>query len=176
MSSLIVPVAEIRDIHPHPNADTLDVAEVLGWQVVVKRGTFAPHDRVVYFPPDTVLPVELSDRFGVTQYLDRQRIRCTRLRGEPSFGLVMPVENDTWEIGDNVAEYYGATKWEPPTRENRGRGGGGTFIPNPHQVPRNPLFAEYTEMRICAIIPICSGLMKTLSLRRRFMGRIRASA
>ena len=144
MSSLIVPVAEISNIRPHPNADSLDIAEVLGWQVVIKRGTFEAGERVVYFPIDTLLPVELSDRFGVTPYLSKQRIRATRLRGEPSFGLVMPVEDASWEVGQNVAEHYGAVKWEPPVREPRG--GGGKFIPNPHQVPHHPLFAEYTEI------------------------------
>lgn len=144
MSSLIVSVAEISNIRPHPNADTLDIAEVLGWQVVIKRGTFTTGEKVVYFPIDTLLPVEVSDRFGVTPYLSKQRIKATRLRGEPSFGLVMPVEGASWEVGDNVAEHYGAVKWEPPVRESRG--GGGKFIPNPHQVPRNPLFAEYTDI------------------------------
>lgn len=148
MSSLIVEVAEIRNVRPHPNADSLDVAEVQGWQVVVKRGEYEAGQRVVYFPIDTLLPVELSDRFGVTQYLSKQRIRATRLRGEPSFGLVMPVEDSNWEVGQDVAEYYGVTKWEPPVRESRGRGGsqdgGGKFIEHRFAVPRNPLFAEYT--------------------------------
>jgi RNA ligase (TIGR02306 family) len=142
VSSLIVPVAYIHDVRPHPNADSLDIAEVLGWQVVVKRGSFANGDHVVYFPPDTLLPKELSDRFGVTQYLSKQRIQSTRLRGEPSFGLVMPVEDLSWQVGQNVAEYYGVSKWEPPVRD-RGR----HPIANEHQVPRNPLFPQYTEIQ-----------------------------
>ncbi len=143
-SPLHVPVATISQITPHPNADSLDIAQVLGWQVVIKRGTFKEGDKVVYFCPDVVLPRELSDAWGVTSYLDRQRIKATRLRGEPSFGLAMPCDNDAWEVGENVAEHYGVTKWEPPTREQQR--GQGKFIPNPNAVPRNPLFAEYTHI------------------------------
>lgn len=142
MSSLVVPVATISEIRPHHNADTLDIAQVLGWQVVIKRGSLHEGDNIVYFPPDTVLPLECSDRFGVTQYLDRGRIKATRLRGEPSFGLVVPVEDEAWDLGQNVAEYYGATKWEPPTRESRG----GHHVPNDHGVPRHPLFTQYTDI------------------------------
>ena len=38
MSSLIVPVAFIERILPHSNADALELAHVLGWQLVVKKG------------------------------------------------------------------------------------------------------------------------------------------
>jgi hypothetical protein len=38
VSSLIVPVAIIEKIKAHPNADALELAEVLGWQLVIKKG------------------------------------------------------------------------------------------------------------------------------------------
>ncbi|GCE14188.1 RNA ligase family protein [Tengunoibacter tsumagoiensis] len=139
-SPLHVPVATISTITPHSNADSLDLAQVLGWQCVVPRGKYAAGDKVVYFAPDTVLPREVSDRFGVTAYLDHQRIKATRLRGEPSFGLVMPCENDEWQVGDNVAEHYGAAKYEPPLR------GQGKHIDNPDAQPKDPLFPEYTAI------------------------------
>lgn len=152
-SPLHVPLATISQITPHPNADSLDIAQVLGWQCVVGRNQFKEGDAVVYFPPDTMLPRELSDAWGVTQYLSKQRIRATRLRGESSFGLVMPVDilSDDGETlpyiepGSDVSSYFpGVTKWEPPTRESQR--GQGKFIPNYDAVPRNPLFAEYTHI------------------------------
>ena len=142
-SPLVIPVAAIRAVAPHSNADSLDVCQVLGWQCVVGRGQFKEGDKVIYFPSDTVLSPEFSDSLGVTQYLHKGRIKPTRLRGEPSFGLVVPCPNDEWDIGDNVAEHFpGASKYEPPTRE--AQPGQGKFIPNPNAVPRNPLFPEYT--------------------------------
>ena len=134
-SSLVVPVALVDKILPHPNADKLEIAHVLGWQVVVRKGEFSEGQRVVYFPPDTVLPQELSDRLGVTQYLSKGRIRCAKLRGEPSFGLAIPVADPAWELGWNAAEWYGATKYEPPVRPNAGD------VETP-----DPLFVEYTNI------------------------------
>jgi RNA ligase (TIGR02306 family) len=168
MSSLFMPVAEIRDIRPHPNADKLDIAEVLGWQVVVGRGQHHEGDKIVYVPPDTILPVELTDRIGVTQYLHKQRIQSTRLRGEPSFGLVLPVEDESWEVGQNVAEHFGAVKWEPPTRESER--GQGKFIPNEHKVPRNPLFAEYTEIENMRHYPEMLGVDERVAITEKIHG------
>jgi RNA ligase (TIGR02306 family) len=143
-SPLVIPVATIRSVAPHPNADSLDICQVLGWQCVVGRNQFEEGQRIIYFPADTQLTPEFSDSLGVTQYLHRGRIKPTRLRGEPSFGLVVRCENDEWQVGDNVAEHFpGASKWEPPTREERNPGQG-KFIPNPNAVPRNPNFPEYT--------------------------------
>lgn len=119
----------------HPNADALVLAHVLGWQLVVKKGDFYEGQRVVYFPPDAVLPVELSDRLGVTKYLSNGRIRCAKLRGEPSFGIAIPVADPAWQLGDNVADWYGVTKYEPPLRPNAGD------AETPH-----PLFVEYTNI------------------------------
>lgn len=142
-SPFVIPVAEIRAVKPHPNADSLDIAQVLGWQCVVGRGQFREGQRVVYFPSDTKLDPEFSDSLGVSQYLHKGRIKPTRLRGEPSFGLVIACTNDDWQVGDNVAEHFpGASKYEPPTREEAQRGQG-KFIPNPNAVPRNPNFPEY---------------------------------
>lgn len=121
---------------------------VLGWQVVVGRNQFKEDDKVVYFAPDVVLPRELSDAWGVTQYLSKQRIKATRLRGEPSFGLVMPCLLPEWQVGENVAEHFpGVAKWQPPTREaRRHEPGQGKFIPNPDHLPRDPSFPAYTSI------------------------------
>jgi RNA ligase (TIGR02306 family) len=135
MSSLIVPVTTIEKIAPHPNADALELAQVLGWQLVVRKGEYVLGDKIAYFPIDTVLPLEVSERFGVTKYLSKQRIRCAKLRGEPSFGLAVKLDNYNWEIGLNVAEYYGAQKYEPPLRATQGDA----------EIP-HPLLIEYTEI------------------------------
>jgi hypothetical protein len=135
MSSLIVPIALIEKITPHSNADALELAQVLGWQLVVRKGEYQVGDRVVYFPIDTMLPLELSERFGVTKYLSKGRIKCAKLRGEPSFGLAIRPEVESWEVGQNVADYYGVSRWEPPVRVTAG-----------DAEPDHPLFATYTEI------------------------------
>lgn len=134
MSSLIVPVTVIEALKPHPNADRLELAQVLGWQLVVPKGIHQVGEKIVYFPIDTVLPLEVSERFNVTKYLSKQRIRCARLRGEPSFGLAVPPDED-WPVGENVAEYYGAVKYLPPVRATAG-----------DAEIDHPLFGAYTEI------------------------------
>lgn len=134
MSSLIVPVTTIEAIKPHSNADSLELAQVLGWQLVVRKGEYQVGDRIVYFPIDTVLPLEVSERFGVTRYLSKQRIRCAKLRGEPSFGLAVRPDRD-WPVGENVADFYGAVKFEPPVRVTAG-----------DAEVDHPLFVAYTEI------------------------------
>jgi RNA ligase (TIGR02306 family) len=138
MSNLIISVATIEKLTPHNNADSLELAQILGWQLVVRKGEYKIGDKIVYFPIDTVLPQELSDRFGVTNYLSKGRIRCAKLRGEPSFGLAVKPENDEWQVGQNVAEYYaalGVKKYKPPVRVTAG-----------DAELEHPLFMTYTEI------------------------------
>ena len=139
MSDLIIPVATIENLMPHNNADSLELAQILGWQLVVRKGEYQVGDKLVYFPIDTVLPKELSDKFGVTNYLSKGRIRCAKLRGEPSFGLAVKPENDEWQVGQNVAEYYtalGVKKYEPPMRATAGDADS-----------EYPLFVKYTNIQ-----------------------------
>jgi RNA ligase (TIGR02306 family) len=134
-SSLIVPVAVVDTIAPHPNADRLEIATVLGWQVVVPKGRYRPGDTVVYFPPDALVPSEHSDRFGVTQYLANGRVKCARLRGVPSYGFLATLEVPGASVGTNLAEHYGVTKWLPPFRPSAG-----------DALPDHPRFPRYTDL------------------------------
>lgn len=138
MSNLIIPVAAIEKLTPHTNADSLELAQILGWQLVVRKGEYQIGDKITYFPIDTVLPQDLSDVYGVTKYLSKGRIRCAKLRGEPSFGLAVRPENDQWQVGQDVTEYYaalGVKKYEPPVRVTTG-----------DAEPEHPLFMTYTEI------------------------------
>lgn len=132
MSSLIVEVCRVDDVREHPNADRMCLVKIKGWEVCAGRNEesgetqFKPGEKCVYFPPETVIPHTLSDRLGVTKYLtplpkdeegnrpEASRIRVARLRGEASYGLIMACEDDSWEIGHNVSQHYGAYKYDPP--------------------------------------------------------------
>lgn len=120
MSSLIVEVCRIDEIVSHDNSDNLEIAVVKGWRCIVQKGKHQVGDKVVYFPVDTVLPVELSDRLGVTKYLSKGRLRAAKLRGVISCGLVIECEDPSWEVGQNVVDHYGVEKWEPPEVHDAG--------------------------------------------------------
>lgn len=153
MSLLIVEVCRVDAIEPHPNADRMAIARVKGWRTCIVRdpetwrSPFAEGDKCVFFPPDSVLPIELSDRLGVTKYLspltaspegvrpEGRRVRVANLRGFKSYGLIMPCEDPEWEIGRNVAEHYGVFKWEPPLRAADGE-----------SEPPHPAFHRYFDV------------------------------
>lgn len=125
MSSLIIEVCEINDILPHPNADKLEIAQIKGWRCIVQKNQFQKGQKIVYFPPDSILPGPLAEKLNVAKYLkalpkeldgkrpDGGRVSVARLRGEKSYGFIAACEQD-WPIETNVAEYYNVTKWEPP--------------------------------------------------------------
>jgi RNA ligase (TIGR02306 family) len=128
MSTIKVEVIPITQIRPHSNADSLELATVGGWQMCIKKGVYQAGDPVVYFEQGTTLPRAIADELGVTQYLSEKTdingdrvlvIHRVKLRGEPSFGLVIsPPAGMT--VGQDVANVYGATKYQPPVRATAG--------------------------------------------------------
>lgn len=139
MSSLIVQVRQIDAINPHNNADRLELLTVGGWQIISEKGLHKVGEKVVYVPPDSILPKELSDKLNITNYLSNGRVKCIKLRGEPSFGVLLPAEPE-WEIGKDVADIFSIVKYEPPVTQIKFRG------PPVDSIPANPLFPKYTDI------------------------------
>jgi RNA ligase (TIGR02306 family) len=135
-SRLIVPLATVDAVAPHPNADRLEIATVLGWQVVVPKARYSPGDRVVYFPPDAIVPKEHSDRFGVTQYLANGRVKCARLRGVASYGFLAAADDLAVPVGTDLGAHYGVTRWLPPVRPCK----------HGEALPDHPWFPRYTDL------------------------------
>ena len=69
MSEITVTVERIEAIEPHPNADKLEIAKVAGTQTLIVKGQFRAGDLCVYFPPDILLPGDVSEALGVAKYL-----------------------------------------------------------------------------------------------------------
>jgi len=144
MSQLVVEVCKIEETIKHPNADRLCIAKVKGWNTCIgynpetDKADFEVGNKVVFFPPDSILPPELANgpddeipgRLNVMKYLvplsknedgirpSGGRVRATRLRGVPSYGVIMALSPDDpdWEVGTDVAEHFGINKWEPPLK------------------------------------------------------------
>ncbi|CAL9390077.1 hypothetical protein SUDANB60_01229 [Streptomyces sp. enrichment culture] len=90
MSTLRV-TAEILTVHPHPNADALELAQVGLYRAVVAKGAYDTGDAAVYIPEQSVLPPALIDELGLTGRLagrNHDRVKAVRLRGELSQGIV----------------------------------------------------------------------------------------
>ena len=134
MSSVIVEVVEIEKIHPHTNADKLFLAQIKGWQTVIRKlddgsPEFNVGNRVVYIPPDSTIPRALATSLGVIDYLSERTnidgdkelvVRRVRLRGEPSYGFVIKPDNPDWTVGTDVKEHYRIGKFMPPVKFDAG--------------------------------------------------------
>jgi RNA ligase (TIGR02306 family) len=109
-------IETIVTIRPHPNADSLDIAKVLGWEAIVRKGQFAAGDRVVFIPIDTILPDAEWSAF--LKKGDKPiRLSTVRLRGEYSQGLIQPLSIlpehvRSWQEGADVGGELGVKKYE----------------------------------------------------------------
>lgn len=142
MSTFSVKVRKI-EILPHPNADALELAQVDDYRCVVKKGQYKSGDLVVYIPEAAVVPEWILKKYGFWNEKENKgmlagslgnRVKSIKLRGELSTGIVIPVitdypnglpygqcavrdeiNNDAFmNIGDDVAQWLGITKYEPP--------------------------------------------------------------
>jgi len=88
-------IAKINEVKAIEGADNIEQAVIGGWNTIVKKGTHHAGQLVIVATTDAVIPVELSDKFGVTNYLRKgQRVRTVKLRGVYSECLVIPITPD----------------------------------------------------------------------------------
>ena len=109
MKTYPVRVVPVR-LEPHPNADSLSIVRVGGFQCVVRTSAWENVDIGAFVPPDSVVPEALAPVPGAT------RIRAVKLRGEYSEGLLVPAPEGA-AIGDDVADVLGITHYEPVPEE-----------------------------------------------------------
>lgn len=117
MSTHSVEIIEIKEVNNHPNADKLDIIPIGGWQVVSQKGTYRPGDKAVYIEPDYTVPVDRPEfSFLAKNGKPRHRLKAIRLRGELSYGLLVPVPEELKgaPVGTDVMEAMGIERYEPP--------------------------------------------------------------
>jgi RNA ligase (TIGR02306 family) len=114
----VVPIV----LETHPNADALSVVRVFGYQVVVRTEDWENVQLGAYIPPDSVAPDTSEFEF----LGDHKRIKVRRFRGVFSQGMLMPVPEGA-QLGDNVADIMGITRYEPPENYTMG----GQSVPAP---------------------------------------------
>lgn len=113
-------VQEIIDVVPITKADRIELATVLGWQVVIGKGEFKKGDRVVYCEIDSIFPKELAEKIGFTD----KYLKTRRFRGVYSQGMCLPLSaipsgnGNSFKVGDDVTELLGITKHEADERND----------------------------------------------------------
>lgn len=107
--SKLASVQKIISVSPIEGADKIEVATVLGWQIVVKKDDFKVGDLVCYIQIDTVMPELPEYEFLRTR---KFRVRTIKLKSTLSQGLIVPLPKGSWEEGDDVTEIIGVKKYE----------------------------------------------------------------
>lgn len=140
--SSVASIQIIKKIEVHPNADKLEIASILGYKCVVRKGEYKEGDMIIYIEVDALLPLEPRFEFvgnlkksedGKEGYL----IKPIKLRGEISFGLIMPLsllnisEYLDLEEGVDVSELLNIVHYQKPVPANmvgKMRGGFPSFL------------------------------------------------
>ena len=112
MSTHVVEVIKVK-LNPHPNADSLSIVQVHGWECAVRTQDWEDGDLAAYIPPDSVVPETEPFAFLKSDSQNWNRIRARRFRGRISLGLLVPAPKGAKE-GDDVMEQMGITHYEPP--------------------------------------------------------------
>lgn len=128
-------IRTINSIRPIPDADTIECAQIDGWDVVIKKGEFKPNDLVVYFEIDSWIPTEIAPFLTKPgqepkeyEGIKGERLRTVKLRGQLSQGLVIKYSDlpkafnafhktriyDPNEQYFDVSDILGIKKYEPP--------------------------------------------------------------
>ena len=113
-------IQTIKSLSPIPNADAIEKAEVLGWELVVKKGEFKVGDRCVYVEIDSILPPLPPFEFLRPKNF---RIKTVKLRSQISQGIAFPIsvlkevdpsfDISNLKIGQDVSEALKITKYDP---------------------------------------------------------------
>ena len=138
-------ITRLKNVHKHPNADRLLLAECFGNQVIVSTD-YTEGQLGVYFPSDGQLCQEYceinnllrkKDENGnnIGGYMDeRRRVTAVKLRGEKSDGLFMPLTSlanfatvSDLKEGDTITVLNGVEickKYIPPRKSGSWHGTG----------------------------------------------------
>lgn len=108
----VVPVV----LDPHPNADSLSIVKVYGYQVCAKTEDWKDVGAAVYIVPDSLVDVRRPEFSFLAQDANtdgKARIKAKKLRGVVSYGLLVPAPAGA-KLGDDLAEQLGVERYEPP--------------------------------------------------------------
>lgn len=158
-------VVQITELHPHSNADRLQIATIFGASVIVDLNVKID-DLGIYFPIDLQLSEEYCRENNLVRkknengenvggYLDpdKRNIRAMKLRGEQSEGLFMPLESlkytgeTKFEVGNKIDVINGheiCRKYIPKGNAHTSGPRNGNHT-RKRSVPIAPLFAEHAD-------------------------------
>lgn len=95
-------IQKIEKITPIPNADRVECAHILGWEVVVGKNSFKENDLCVFFEIDSLLPEwECFEFLRKSTWMEKEkrfRIRTCVLAKQVSQGFAIPIDDTVLSI------------------------------------------------------------------------------
>jgi len=143
----VVPFSLVK----HPNADSLSIASIKGWQCIVKTEEFINETLGVYVPLDAV-----ADKgHPLLAFMEGKKVKTIRLRQVISQGILLPFSKVQHYIkqthgdvfpepgeGDDLKDLLFIRKWEPPVNE----GNRGTSVPDFMAAELPDVMQKYTDI------------------------------
>jgi RNA ligase (TIGR02306 family) len=151
----------IEAIHPIEGADAIEVAQIGGWKVVVKKNEYQPGDHAIYCEIDSWIPHELAPFLSKgrepREYngVKGERLTTVKLRGQISQGLLLPLTDDILSkitVCDDISPLLNIQKWEAPIPAQLAgevRGMFPRFIPKTDEERIQNLTAEIKDWNDC---------------------------
>lgn len=113
-------IQRVKSASPIEGADAIEKLEILGWELVSKKGEIPPGNLCVYVEIDSVLPERPEFEFMRPR---KFRVKTIKLRGQISQGIAFPLEIikhahpgfdlNTLQEDQDVTELLGIKKWDP---------------------------------------------------------------
>jgi RNA ligase (TIGR02306 family) len=115
----LVTLRKVSKLSNIDGADFIQLAQVDGWQCVVKKGEFVEGDWGIYFEIDSMIPHEdwCDHLFKNQKDIDRgfMRIKSIKLRNTLSQGLMLPLP---LLLDKDLTDTVGVYKYEPPVPQD----------------------------------------------------------
>lgn len=108
VSGYVKPVT-IKELTAIEGADRIVKATFheVAYETVVPKADYAVGDMAMWIPGESILPLELSEKLGITKRLSKGRVKTVRLKKTRSEGLLEPIDVITPYL-DKIM------KWESP--------------------------------------------------------------
>lgn len=112
-------ILTIQNLKHISGNDTIEIAEVLGWESIVRKNRFKKGEKIVFVFPDTLIPRSLADFPIEDKKEEKIRIRSEKVNGVISQGLILPLsvlpkEAQTLELGSDVHNILNIERYEKP--------------------------------------------------------------
>lgn len=114
----VVPVV----LEPHPDADSLSIVRVWGYDCVVKTADWQGIGKAFYVVPDSCVDTrrpEFAFLAADAKTDGIARVKARRLRGVVSYGLLVPAPPEAG-VGEDWSDRLGVTRYEPPEPDEAG--------------------------------------------------------